>query len=60
MMRSLKGKLLERHPQRLVEDSVEHPVWLGVYQGIWDQLDTGEGFDLIREQIESALGSRYD
>ena len=55
MMQSLKGKVVERHLQRMVEASTEYPVWLAVYRDIWDQLETGEGLDSIREQVQLHL-----
>jgi hypothetical protein len=55
MILTYTAKGLERLLQRTVEVGTEYPVWLAAYRGIWDQLDTGEGFELIRIQILSAV-----
>ena len=52
---SYTAKGLERLLQHTIEVGTEYPVWLAAYRGIWDQLDTGEGFDLIRVQVQSAV-----
>jgi hypothetical protein len=39
----------------MVEAGTEYPVWLAVYRDIWDRLDTGEGLDSIREQVQLHL-----